>query len=185
VAALDGERWDDRHRDRPLAHPSPPDVLVAADLTDVMARTGRALDVACGLGAQSSWLAQRGLDVVSLDVSAVAIAATRQLASAHQVADRVDARCVDLDAGLPDDLAELDIIICQRFRGIELYPQLVSRLRTGGVLVLTVLSVVGSDSPGPFHAGERELIDAFSPLAVDVIHQVEADGHASIVARRT
>lgn len=150
----------------------------------VVPTSGRALDVACGLGAQSVWLAHRGLHVVSLDVSEVAIDATRQLASQYHLEHQVDARRVDLDAGLPGDISELDVIVCQRFRGVELYPQLVDRLRIGGVLALTVLSAVGCDSPGPFHAPAGELIAAFTALPVDVLHQVEADGQASVVARR-
>jgi SAM-dependent methyltransferase len=185
VATADQQRWDDRYAGRDLAEPTPPDALAAADLTGLVPTTGHALDVACGLGAQSVWLAQRGLEVVSLDVSNVAIDATRRLAAAHQLEQRVDARQVDLDAGLPADVSGLDTVVCQRFRGVDLYPQLVDRLRVGGLLVLTVLSEVGADSPGPFHAPPGELIDAFTPLRVDVIHHVEADGQASLVAHRT
>jgi SAM-dependent methyltransferase len=50
---------------------NPNGVLVAeaADLTP-----GRALDVGCGEGADAVWLAQRGWDVIGLDVSATALA---------------------------------------------------------------------------------------------------------------
>lgn len=185
MAAVDRERWNGRHAGRGVVEPTPPDALIAADLVDIVPTSGRALDVACGLGAQSVWLARRGLDVVSLDVSDVAIDATRRLATTHDVDQRVDARPVDLDAGLPDDLSGLDIIVCQRFRDVAMYPQLVERLRVGGTLVLTVLSEVGADSAGSFHAPAGELIEAVASLPVDVIHQVEADGQASLVARRS
>ncbi|MCU1596989.1 MAG: methyltransferase type 11 [Glaciihabitans sp.] len=36
-------------------------------------RTGRALDVGCGEGADAVWLAQRGWDVTALDISGVAL----------------------------------------------------------------------------------------------------------------
>ena len=185
MAAVDRERWDGRYAGRELVEPVPPDALVAADLVDIVPTSGRALDVACGLGAQSVWLARRGLDVVSLDVSEVAIDATRRLAAAHDVVQRVDAHRVDLDTGLPDDISGLDIIVCQRFRDVAMYRQLIERLRVGGTLVLTVLSEVGADSAGPFHAPAGELTEAVASLPVDVIHQIEADGQASLVAHRT
>ena len=44
--------------------------------------TGRALDVACGTGGQSVWLARRGLDVVALDASDVAVGLATAAAAA-------------------------------------------------------------------------------------------------------
>jgi hypothetical protein len=47
---------------------------------------------------------------------------------------------------------------------------------------VTVLSEVG-EGPGPFRASAGELLAAFG--ALDVLHHVERDGEASIVARLT
>lgn len=185
MTASDAERWDQRYADRDLPEPSPPDALVAAGLVDLVPVSGLALDVACGLGAQSVWLALRGLSVTAVDVSDVAVDATQRLAVAVGVEALVDARRVDLDVGLASDGSDFDVVICQRFRAVELYPELVACLRVGGVLVLTVLSEVGAESPGPFHAPAGELVDVFADLPIDVIHRVEADGQASLVARRS
>lgn len=185
MAASDAERWDQRYAGRDPVEPSPPHVLVEAHLVDVVPMSGRALDVACGLGAQSVWLAGRGLSVTAIDMSDVAVDATRRLAVAHDVQQLVDARQVDLDAGLPSDASGFDVVVCQRFRDVELYSQLVGCLRVGGVLVLTVLSEVGAESPGSFHAPAGELVEAFADLPIDVIHHVENDGQASLIARRT
>ncbi|MEM1333189.1 MAG: SAM-dependent methyltransferase, partial [Actinomycetota bacterium] len=58
----DGARWDARHRTATMPAPAPPDAIVEAGLVDAMPAKGRALDVACGLGAVSRWFAARGLD---------------------------------------------------------------------------------------------------------------------------
>ncbi len=149
-------------------------------------RGGRCLDVACGLGAQSLWAAQQGFDVVALDASGVAVTALNVEAMNLGVRDRIDSRIHDLDDGLPADLAgTCSLVICQRFRDPELYEQLVYMLQPDGVLVITVQSVVGrTGEVGRFHATPGELVDAFRDLDVDIVRSLEADGEATLVARR-
>ena len=151
-----------------------------------LARGGRCLDVACGLGAQSIWAAQQGFDVVSLDTSDVAITALNSAAMSAGVRDRIDSRVVDLDEGFPTELtSSFALVICQRFRDPALYEQLVYALAPDGVLVITVLSQVGaSGEPGPFHAPPGDLVCAFREFDVDVVRSVELDGEATLVARR-
>ncbi len=183
MSADDALRWDARYADREVGEPAAPDALVDSDLIGLIPSRGRALDVACGAGAQAVWLARRGLDVVALDVSQEAIDLTRAAASAGGVADRVDARVVDLDLGVPPQLGSFDVIVCQRFRAVELYPTFLERLRPGGVCVVTVLSEAGADSPGAYHAPPGELIHAFDRHDVEVLAHTEGNGSASIVVR--
>ena len=182
----DATRWDDRHRDSGLAEARPPDVLGDhPELVAHVAGESRAVDIACGIGAQSLWLADRGLQVTALDVSPVAIGLTNAAAQRAGLDHLIDARVIDLDAGLPTDLADLDIVICQRFRHPNLYPAIVERLRPGGLAVVTVLSCVGLDGePGPFHAPPGDLRDAFTRDDAQILLDTEADGLASIVLTR-
>jgi 2-polyprenyl-3-methyl-5-hydroxy-6-metoxy-1,4-benzoquinol methylase len=180
VADSDRERWDARHAvavaaDAPA--PAPPDALRGR--TELLPPGGRALDVACGRGAVAVWLAARGFAVDAVDVSPVALDAGRELAGREGVAVRWWLH--DLDAGLPG-AGSFDVVVCQRFRDPAGYPELVARLAPGGLLVVTVLSEVG-EGPGPFRASAGELLAAFG--ALDVLHHVERDGEASIVARLT
>lgn len=151
-----------------------------------LARGGRCLDVACGLGEQSIWAAEQGFDVVSIDTSDVAITALNSAAMSAGVRDRIDSRVVDLDDGFPTELTSaFALVICQRFRDPTLYEQLVYSLAPDGVLVVTVLSQVGlAGEAGPFHAPPGELVCAFRELDVDVVRSVELDGEATLVARR-
>ncbi len=186
MSTSDRTRWNERYADRDdVATPAPPDALNESGLVDRLPASGRALDVACGLGAQSIWLAQRGFDVIAIDVSGEA--ATRVVAAArsHHVADRVDAMVVDLDDGLPDNLDDFDLIVCQRFRDPRLYPEFVARLRVGGIAVVTVLSRTGTTDPGPFHAPPGDLAAAYERPDVDILFHAEANGQESIVVQRT
>jgi len=177
----DGERWDARYSGRATGEPSPP---VGLDVV-WLPRAGLCLDVACGLGEQSLWAAECGFDVVALDASPVAIGALRAEARERGLADRIDARVVDLDEGLPVDLrGRCSLVICQRFRDPRLYGALVAATAPGGVLVITVLSVVGSAAPGAFHAPPGELGAAIGGFDVEVLRDLEGDGEATLVVRR-
>jgi 2-polyprenyl-3-methyl-5-hydroxy-6-metoxy-1,4-benzoquinol methylase len=180
VADADRDRWDSRHSAALAAGvdgAAPPDAL--RERTELLPPGGRALDVACGRGAVAVWLAARGFTVDAVDVSPVALDAGRALAAREGVTVRWLLH--DLDAGLPGG-GNYDVVVCQRFRDPARYPELVDRLAPGGLLVVTVLSEVG-EGPGPFRAPAGELRAAFDGL--DVLHHVERDGEASIVARLT
>jgi SAM-dependent methyltransferase len=183
----DRVRWDERYRDRRPAEPSAPDAVSrSADARSLLGSVGRrAADVACGAGGQTLWLAQQGFDVVALDISPAAIDLVRQGAELAGVGEVVDARVHDLDHGLPDDLVDLDVVVCQRFRAGHLDEPIVSALRPGGIAVVTVLSKVGLEiDAGPFHAAPGELVNRLSSARTEVIFHHEEGGQASIVVRR-
>jgi SAM-dependent methyltransferase len=187
----DAARWDDRHREAGPIDAMPPDPLGdRVDLAVSIPTTGTAIDIACGLGAQSLWLAARGLHVIALDVSPVAIDRVRAAADAAGFTDRLDARVVDLDDGIPEGTPSADVIVCQRFRHPQLYPSIIEHLAPGGIAIVTVLSEVGlsevglAQPPGPFHARAGELVTAFNSDEVEILHASEADGTATIMVRR-
>ena len=147
--------------------------------------TGRCVDIASGPGAVTLWLADRGLDVTAIDASNVAVDLLRTAAADAGTADRIDARVIDLDDGLPSDLRNVDVVVCQRFRDPLLYEPMIELLRPGGLAIVTVLSSVGANDPGPFHAPAGELSNAFgADERCEVIHDRETDGVAHVVFDR-
>ncbi|HUF97981.1 MAG TPA: methyltransferase domain-containing protein [Ilumatobacter sp.] len=178
----DATRWNARYVGLDADEPARP---LGLDALTVPAG-GLCLDVACGLGAQAVWAALNGFDVIALDASDVAIDATKRFATAHDVDPIVDARVHDLVHGLPGDvIGECDLVICQKYRDPNLYPKLVNALNDDGVLVVTVLSVIGVDGEvGPFHAPPGDLVLAFRDLDVEIVGHHEANGLATLVARR-
>lgn len=185
----DATRWNRRYSDRAsaddLVKPTPPDALVRACLVDAAPTSGLALDVACGSGAQTLWLAQRGLDVIAVDVSTVAVDLVDENASELGLSNRVDARVWDLDAGLPDDAVDLELIVCQRFRDQRIYPLLVDGLGPSGMAIVTVRSAVGlGHTPGPFDAPKAELLTAFTRDDLELLDHCESAGSASVIVRR-
>lgn len=177
-------RWDRRYLDGEhvggKATDLDPPVGFAA-VVGLFPTAGTALDLACGAGGGAVWLAQRGLDVVGIDVSPVAVGLAEQLASSHGVEGSCRFVVHDFDLGLPET-AMVDLITCHLFSAPDLDEAILGRLAPGGTLAITVLSEVGGE-PGPFRARPAELLDRFGSL--DVLHHHEAEGRATLVAVAT
>ena len=182
----DGDRWNERYATARAADACAPEAVEQwPDLASLLPVAGRCMDIASGPGAVTLWLAGRGLDVIALDASSVAVELLMAAAAAAGLESRIDARLVDLDADLPNDLHDLDLIVCQRFRDQALYRPMIDRLGPGGLVIVTVLSTVGAQDPGAFHAPEGELTQAFgADQRCEIVHQLEQDGVAHLVARR-
>ncbi|MCV7194979.1 class I SAM-dependent methyltransferase [Mycobacterium angelicum] len=176
----DRRRWDQRYAGAappPLGAIGPPGVF--APYEDVFPVAGRALDLACGQGLAAIWLAGRGLTVLGLDVSAVAIGQARELAQRDGISDRCRFEVCDLDDGLPAASA-VDVILCHKFRDRRLDHALIERLGPGGLLAIAARSEVGA-APGPFRAAPGELTAAFGDL--ELVAAGEGDGLAWLLAR--
>ena len=181
MAEADRRRWDERYATKgppPLSAVGPPRVLAA--YAERFPVAGTALELACGQGTGAVWLALRGLEVVGLDISSVAIDQARELAHRGGVGDRCRFDLADFDAGLPAG-PPVDAIVCHKFRDRRLDRAIIERLAPGGLLAIVALSEVGA-GPGPFRAVAGELPAAFAEL--DVIVAGEGDGQAWLLARR-
>ncbi len=183
VTGEDRHRWDERYASLPPAQADavgPPSLLAA--YAEAFPVSGKALDLACGRGLGSVWLALRGLDVVGLDISAVAISQARDLARRSGVDERCRFDVVDLDEGLPPG-GPVDVIVCHKFRDRRLDRAILERLAPGGLLAIAVLSEVGEigASPGAFRAVAGELPAAFAEL--ELVDAGEGGGHAWLLAR--
>lgn len=180
MGEADRRRWDERYAVKgppSLDSVAPPDVF--ARHAELFPTAGTALDLACGQGIGSVWLASRGLRVVAWDISPVALAHARDLARRAAVADRCRFDVVDFDGGLPAG-APADVILCWRFRDRRLDRAIVERLAPGGLLAIAVLSEVGA-APGPFRAAPGELTAAFAQLGI--VAAGEGQGRAWLLAR--
>ena len=186
----DGRRWDERYRTTTLVEPHQPEALQHwPHLAPQLPVAGRVLDIASGPGSVALWAAERGFDVVALDASTVAIAllerTAEDLGGSGRLDGRIDARVVDLDDGLPADIVDVDLIVCQRFRDPALTTVIIDRLSVGGFAVVTVLSAVGAERPGDFHAPPGALSTEFgSDDRCEIVHHHEGDGVAHIVVCR-
>lgn len=100
--------WDERYADEEQVWSGQPNGALVAETSDLA--PGRALDVACGEGADAIWLAARGWTVRAVDVSRVAI--DRAARAATDAGVTVSWLCADVT----DPYTELglhDLVSCQ------------------------------------------------------------------------
>ncbi|MFZ1179743.1 MAG: class I SAM-dependent methyltransferase [Mycobacterium sp.] len=108
---------------------------VAAELP-----AGRALDLGCGEGADALWLAERGWQVVAVDVSATALQRATEAAFARNLLERVDFQRHDLNESFPEGM--FDLVSAQylhspaRLEREIVLRQAAERVTPGGVLLI-------------------------------------------------
>jgi SAM-dependent methyltransferase len=166
VSEADRERWDRRWSEG--THCEGGGSLAWLDeLRADWPRGRRALDVACGAGRVALWLAQRGFDVLGVDVSPVALA--RLDASARAVGRSVETLALDLERE-PLPGGPFDWIACFAYLQRDLFPAFRARLGPGGLLVCeiaTVRNLERHEHPSRrFLLEPGELVGLVSPLEI-------------------
>jgi SAM-dependent methyltransferase len=68
---------------------------------------GRALDLGCGEGGDTMWLAEHGWRVVAVDISETALARAAEEVAARGLSDRVELRQMNLSEALPEGAFDL------------------------------------------------------------------------------
>ena len=133
----DRVRWNQRYSDASFVPDWAPDVVLAQRLPEL--RKGRALDVACGVGANSLFLLKRGYRVHAMDMSDVALERLRRAASSEGVLEKLEIELADIrEKELEQDT--YDLIVCFRFFISDLAPRLVAALKPGGTLLSKVFT---------------------------------------------
>ena len=181
MAADDAQHWDEKYRAKAQEHTTPgvPDCFVA--FADLFSSASNALEIACGAGAFTTWLALNGVHTTAFDISTAAVEQANELAAANGVADRCDIEVADFDGGVPPGF-QVDLVVCNMFRDPSLDEAVGARLRSGGTLAIAALSEVGAQ-PGRFRVTRGELTRAFA--ALEVLASEEGDGVAWLVARKS
>jgi len=124
MAQEDKERWNDKYQNNQI-----PDEPIKLIMNHALLAPGKqALDIACGMGRHSKYLASLGFKTDALDVSSVAIEALQNLPKIH-------AKEVDFDTyTLPRDT--YDLIVCTYFLERRLFPQMIEALKPNGLILL-------------------------------------------------
>ncbi|NVN92430.1 MAG: class I SAM-dependent methyltransferase [Desulfuromonadales bacterium] len=161
----DRVKWNQRYsveQDSPAQAPAPFLVQEIERIAGLVPGK-RALDIACGEGRNSIFLAQHGFSVTGIDISNEGIALARRRADQSGVV--VDFLIHDLDS--PFIEGSFDLIINFNFLLRTLIPEAFSLLVPGGVFVFETLLETPpfTDSHNPaFFLKQGELKQLFQPL---------------------
>ena len=98
--------WEARYGEREQIWSGHPNEALVATVTDIP--PGRALDLGCGEGSDSVWLAERGWQVTAIDISTTAIARGQSRAAARHIPDgSITWIAMDLNNWHPDGTYQL------------------------------------------------------------------------------
>lgn len=186
--------WDERYETEEYVFGEQPNAFLASQV-DLVRRHKRALAVADGEGRNGVWLAEQGLDVVSVDSSSVGLAKARRLAAKRHV--EIETVVDDLATfDWPENGFDLVVAIFVQFadplRSV-IFRGMKRTLRPGGSLILEGYRpeqlVYGTGGPREVeNLYTREILeDAFADL--EIVHLREHDalvsegsGHAGMSA---
>lgn len=166
----DQQKWDQIYRKRDATEPEPAEVL--RQNQHLLPASGCALDLACGLGANSLLMAEAGLDVASWDISPVAI--NSLLDVAQQQGLSIDAKVVDVMIRQPE-AESVDVLVVTHFLVREMAPVLVAALKPGGLLFYQTYCREKVSQQGPSNPDylleDNELLQMFGGLKVRVYRE--------------
>ena len=177
MAEKDRTKWDAKYLKK-LGGFEPSSVL---EKYWSLATIGKAMDIACGNGRNSIFLAEKGFAVDAVDISKVA---TGQLAGRHP---NINVICKDLDTWkIPQNCYELIVNI--RFLDRRLFPMIQKGLKSDGILIFESFMNGKKDK---YCLKRNELLRAFQPLRVVYYEEKKIDPDekfdqiASLVAIKT
>lgn len=174
----DEAKWDRIYLSR-TEQPAQPDKMLMS-LEHLLPRTGRALDLACGTGGNSLWLAARGLDVDAWDISDVALEQLTTAAQSQGLA--LSTRKVDLNLTSPPE-ETWDLIVVNRFLDRDLAAAIAAALAEGGLLFYQTFTREKVNEGGPrqkdYLLEPSELLALFPTLRVLVFHDEGTVGDTS------
>ncbi len=129
--------WNERYGEADFAYGTAPNAWLAAQ-ADRLPASGRALVPGDGEGRNGVWLAEQGLDVLALDLSAVSLARARRLAAERGVdieTERADLTAWAWPEAAFDVVASVFLHLAPEVRP-RLHGAMLGALRPGGLLVV-------------------------------------------------
>jgi SAM-dependent methyltransferase len=124
MSQKDKERWDKRYKNNP---PMPTTVVTILKKYAPQAKGKEALDIACGKGRHSKYLANLGFRVKALDISSIALKELEDIKG-------ITTCEVDLDNYQLEE-NRYDLIVCVNYLNRDLFPQIYKALKKDGLFI--------------------------------------------------
>jgi len=182
------EKWEKKHEERlkTLKEPAPNERL--KNLAPYF-NGGFALDLACGLGGNSIFLAGQGYEVKAVDLSVTAI--NFVVDQAEKLGLKVDASVRNLSdfSRLPFAQNSIDLVVISYYLDRQLFTYTNDLIKEGGYFFIETYF----DSPnirdrkvsGEFMLRPQELLDEFRGWQVLYFEENELEGRQTIFCRKT
>lgn len=169
------KKWNNRYLEREVESRQVSEVLEQNQ--HLLPIKGKALEIACGLGANALFLAQHGLQVEAWDISPVAIEKLDHYCAEHNITLQTAVKDLST-ASIPD--ASYDVIVVSYFLDRTLIPSLIAALRPGGLLFYQTHTADRVDNTGPSNPDyllqNNELLELFDGMKVLVYREEGTSG---------
>lgn len=125
-------RWDKQHADFTKREKPSSFLREIIESDSWLTSRGRALDIACGKGANALFLAEQGFEVVAIDVSPVGLHVGQRLAKEKSLT--IAWQQADLESlALPEE--SFDLVVNIKYLQRSLIPQLKAAVKRGGFFI--------------------------------------------------
>ena len=181
----DRERWNEKYAKQP---PMPSGVSKILSRYLSLANTGRALDIACGTGRNTHYLAENGFSVDAVDISDYALAKIEDTPAIHKINADLDEYAIEPET--------YDLILNCNYLERRLFEPIVKGLKKDGLLIFeTFIKTQGKGYRMPsndnFLLEPNELLHVFKELHIIYYEEHEEENPqgekvkvASLVARK-
>lgn len=162
----DKTRWNTKHKTAPM--PMNPSAIVMEYVKHSTDK--KALDIACGVGRNSQYLAKLGYEVDAVDISDYALSQIEHTQMIHTIETDLSHYTISPNT--------YDIILNINYLERTLFPSIIEGLKEGGLLIFETFITAHEDSyhnPSNPHflLRSNELTEEFSDL--EVIYYMERD----------
>ncbi len=179
----DKERWNIRYKEKPFRTYVEP--IVEKYIKE--ANVGYALDVACGQGRNTHFLAEHGFEVDAVDLSDYALSQIRKDSKVHIIEADLDEYNLEKN--------KYELIININYLNRRFSHQIKEALKVGGVVIFETFIIAHGDFDNPqnpeYLLRSNELLHAFIGMEViyyeeriDINLRGEKTKVASLVARK-
>jgi len=160
----DKQRWNEKHQDKPMPHDVAP--ILVKYIKE--AKVGDALDLACGTGRNTHYLADKGFIVDAIDYSDYALSQIKNLSTINKQEIDIDNYTIKPNS--------YDLILNINYLDRRLFPQIKDALKPGGIVIFeTFIIAHGEVYHQPtnldFVLRKNELLHAF--IGIDIIYYEE------------
>lgn len=166
------QHWEDRYAERGRIWSGQVNARLAETAAPLPA--GRALDIGCGEGADALWLAERGWQVLGVDISDTALSRAADEARARGLTDRVRFAQINLSEAFPD--GAFDLVSAHFLQSVlpldreRIFSAAARAVASGGVLM-----IVDHGAAPPW---AQRLHDHVFPTVEEVFATIDlGDGH--------
>jgi 2-polyprenyl-3-methyl-5-hydroxy-6-metoxy-1,4-benzoquinol methylase len=179
----DKERWNTRYKEKPFRDYVEPIVEKYIN----QANKGYALDIACGQGRNTHFLADNGFEVDAVDLSDYALSQIKDDPKIHKI--EVDLDLYNLEKN------KYDLIVNINYLNRRFYHQIQEALKPDGVVIFETFIIAHGDFNNPqnpeYLLRSNELLHAFIGMEIiyyeerfDINLRGEKTKVASLVARK-